>query len=125
MTHATGSLCTLKPLGARNSHLQPTLTRIYPVLPLRRNLGVLTLEQALARHLKASQMHYAEIMLILRQLIYRVERRQDAWPHFQTALRLLDGFSDVLRATWNHRGPFAFPNCALAPSTITSSPVAI
>jgi hypothetical protein len=89
---------TLVPMEARVQTLSfSTLSLSSPCATLCRELGILTLEQALARNLKADQMNYAEIMLVLRQLIYHAGRREESWPHFQTALRLLGGFSDVLR----------------------------
>ena len=36
---------------------------------------------------------YAEIGTVLRLLVRKAESRKAAWPHFQTAMRLLEGFS--------------------------------
>lgn len=61
----------------------------------RRELGILALEKTLTRLLAAEQKHYVEVVHVLQQLISRAERRQLAWPHFQTSVGLLDGYSDA------------------------------
>ena len=36
--------------------------------------------------------NYSEIASVLRQLVRKAETRLAAWPHFKTAMRLLEGY---------------------------------
>ena len=58
-----------------------------------KELGVLALESALQRLLAAEPRHHAEIAAVLRELVHFAPSRPAAWRHFETALKLLEGFS--------------------------------
>ena len=69
-----------------------------------KELGVLTLERALARLHAADPPDYKYIVYVLRRLMKQADRRQQAWPYMQAVKDLLAHFSDA--------------NCPLSPSEL-------
>ena len=48
--------------------------------------------QTMSRLLVFEPKNYSEIASVLRQLVRKAETRLAAWPHFKTAMRLLEGY---------------------------------